>query len=147
MRRLSILILGVCLLTLPAQAEEGSSPAPEKASAAPAAAKPVGPDQPPTPPGGYVAPEGLDLGAANLADPSGRPQDWVTVGSAFSKNPDAVYAGLRKIAGGDVRIVFRNGSSIRTHLEGCATTGLVVKHPNGPRVIYPYNEVEWVRPI
>ena len=58
---------------------------------------------------------------------------------------DAVIASLQRISGGDVHVVFRNGGSVRTLLEGVATTGVVCRHADGTRVIYPFEQVEWVR--
>ena len=118
------------------------------------AAPPIAPSAPPTPapvvqasgkapapPAGVMAPD--DLKVAPEAPLRDRPTEWVaTVGADDSAQ---LYADLNALAGGAVHIIFRSGASVRVHLEGCATTGVVIRQASGARVIYDYGLIEWVR--
>ena len=99
----------------------------------------------PVAPGGYRAPVDLKIALPERMDPAARPREWVAVGSIPEAERTALYAALRTVSGGSVHVVFRNGASTQTFLEGPATTGLVCRHKDGTRVIYSFAEVEWVR--
>lgn len=102
---------------------------------------------PPTPPGGYQVPADLKIAPPQGVDPTKRSQEWVTVASVAgdkARRAD-LYAALGALAGGELHVVFTNGAGMKVHLEGCATTGLVVTRPDGARAIYPFEQVEWVR--
>jgi len=98
----------------------------------------------PAPPAGYVAPGNLSLAAPPPAG-SERPTDWIGVGGWPADDRTSLYGKLHGLSGGNVHVVFWNGAGFSAHLEGCATTGMVVKLADGGRQIFPFEQIEWVR--
>ena len=115
------------------------------AAAAPRAAAAQERYVPPTPPGGFLAPDDLQVAPPEGVDPAKRPADWVSVAAVPEAKRTDLYAKLTPLAGGPVHVIFRNGASVKVELQGCATTGIVTKNDAGQRIIYEFSSVEWVR--
>lgn len=119
---------------VPAPAAVSASPRPTPATLTGAA-----------PPGGFLAPADLAVGPATLPDAQQRLGDWITVRGTPEAERVPMYGTIDRLAGGLVHVVFANGAGVKVHLEGAANIGIVVRNAEGTRIIYPYDEVEWVR--